>query len=792
LPRGWYSEGKSTREKPEELHVKIVGKMRIFVDIQSVFSTVFIWSGQRISGICLICPAGFEVKDSGPLRVVEFDCHGCEAPSTLTDPRCRKCVLSRLRTEGEVDQVILIRAICKIYCSRDLSRLARVIATAEQLALDRTLYVAKEEKKCKKCVDGRTALVMGALDQITTNPHDLKPLDDIVTDARKKLKGECKTCTEENFTKLAGSIKETLKGVGIIKRLSPTNYDDVFVARVRPFFVEGVWHQPPSKARLIESYELSGKRGKVKIYEQEDSPVLFYELELPEFKLPIEQLDMLDAAFRIKIEEAPGHARFAHSTRMYSFAEDWYNTLLHMLREEESSVPTTELQKLANLMAGWLTYRVLEPLGHDDGITDIYIPAPPELQPITVEHEKWGKLDTGIYLTTPSLFGLGETLASRLSTAFDEIHPQLDAEIPELGMRLFLSRYPAIWSRSVEIAIRRRRSTPWTQLLFLQRGTLTPLASSVLGNILRLGSSAFVIGEMGTAKTSQVETYIPEIGPQQRIVAFQDTEELHIEDFVSRGYKLVNVRVSDPEQLERQVNAFLRGGASYWLITEVRAAEAVRAALGAAARQGSQPVVASFHARSKREMFDLIVHMMGLHEAAFKYIDLIISTARFSTPGGTIRRIIEVAEVLKDWREEPRYAELFSDDRKHDTLVPEKLLAGNKGLIKRLNAEDLSKIDVPVAAKKIKFLPPERGGSQLIPQLCKRLAIDENELLTNILAEARMKSDLLALAKKSKDSSCLELPFVSAAYNAYFSSVKRNAPNYKRVMEDWRAWLKKL
>ncbi|MDI6883823.1 MAG: ATPase, T2SS/T4P/T4SS family [Hadesarchaea archaeon] len=741
----------------------------------------------------MVGPASFEVKESGPLKVAEFDCHGCEGLCTLTDPRCRADVIDKLRTEGEVDQVILTGPICRVYCSRELSKLARTIAAAQQLALDRTLYAAKEEeKRCVKCINERTILVMKALDQIVANPHDLGPLDDLVANARKKLKGECKGCTDEHFAKLVESIKSTLKGADILKRLSPTNYDAVFIARMRPFFVEGVWHPPPRQASLIESYELSDKRGKVRIYERPSSPVPYYELDLPEFKLPVEQLGLLDAAFRVKIEEAPGHARFAYSTRMRSFAEEWYNTLLHMLREEESSVPTTELQKLAKLMAAWLTYRVLEPLNHDDRITDIYIPAPPELQPIVVEHERWGKCETGIYLTTPSLLGLGETLASRLGTAFDEVHPQLDAEIPELGMRLFLSRYPAIWSRSVEIAIRRRRSTPWTQPLFLDRGTLTPLASSVLGNVLRLGSSAFVIGEMGTAKTSQVETYIPEIGPQQRIVAFQDTEELHIEDFVKHGYKLANVRVSDPEHLERQVNAFLRGGASYWLITEVRAAEAVRAALGAAARQGSQPVVASFHARSKREMFDLIVHIMGLHEAAFKYIDLIISTARFSTPGGTIRRIVEVAEVLKDWREEPKYAELFVDDRKRDTLVPEKLLSGSKKLIKRLNARDLSKVDVIGAAKKIEFLPPERGGSQLIPQLCKRLAIDEDELLASILAEARMKSDLLGLAKKSGDPSYLELPFTNLVYNAYFSSVKRNAPNYKRVMEDWRVWLKKL
>jgi hypothetical protein len=183
---------------------------------------------------------------------------------------------------------------------------------------------------------------------------------------------------------------------------------------------------------------------------------------------------------------------------------------------------------------------------------------------------------------------------------------------------------------------------------------------------------------------------------------------------------------------------------------------------------------------------------MGLHEAAFKYIDLIISTARFSTPGGTIRRIVEVAEVLKDWKEEPRYTELFLDDRKHDTLVPGKLLTGNRRVIRRLNEMDLSKVDVLAEAGKVKFLPPEKGGSCLIPHLCKRLAIDEEDLLTGILAEARMKSDLLMLARKSGSSSYLELPFVSSAYNAYFYSVKRHAPDYRQVMEEWQAWLKKL
>lgn len=733
-----------------------------------------------------------EAKHSGPLNVVEFDCRKCPAAGALSDERCRACVFEKLGTESSVDQVMLRRARCTVYPSRGPSELARALATLKRLALDRTRYAASEkDKNCKKCVDARMhELVDEAWPKILANPHDLKPLHELAKKQRG-LKDKCVECTKEHFLKLISTIESSIEDIPLVSQLSRKGYDSVFVAREKPFFIEGVWHPPSERTRLIDSYALSGGRGKVRIYEQSGRPVPFYELDLPEFELPPEQLELLDDAFHVEIEEAPGHAKFAYSGRMLGFAEDWYNTLLHILKERKgAAIPSTELHKLADLIARWFTYRVLEPLSHDDQITDIYVAAPPELQPITIEHERWGKCDTGIYWTTSALLGLGETLASHLGTSFDEVRPQLDAEIPELGMRLFLSRYPAIWSRSVEVAIRKRRSRPWTQPLFLERGTLTPLASSMLSNALRIGSSAFVIGEMGTAKTSQVETYIPEIGSDQRIICFQDTEELHIDDFIARGYKLANVRVADPEHLERQVNAFLRGGASYWLITEVRAAGAVKAALGAAARQGSQPVVASFHARSKREMFDLIVHMMGLHEAAFKYIDFIISTARFHTPKGTVRRVVEIAEVLKHWDTKPEYVELFTDDRKRDLLTAKNFLRGSRRLLSKLDSRDLSKLDVVAASKKLDFIPPERGGSNAIPAACKKLAVEERDFLTAILAEARMKSDLLARAKKSGDTTCLELPFVSKAYDAYFSLIKQSAPDYKQVLRGWQDWLK--
>jgi len=729
------------------------------------------------------------IRASGPLQVAEFDCHGCEGRSTLADARCRSCVFGGLGMEGAVDRVVLKQSYHRVYDSPEPSNLARTLASVKQLAHDRALYAASEGGKCKDCVSRRMKELTETWPRLLENPHDLSPFDEL-KEKERNLCSECANCTAEHFSKLINSIKDGLIGL-IANDPARINDNELFTGRSMPFFVEGVWHPPKFLTKLIDSYTLPERRGEVRIYEQADRPVNFYDLDLPEFRLPAEQLGLLEDAFRLEIKEAPGHARFANPMRIASFSQDWYNSLLHIAREHSNvRISSAELQELAKKMASWLTYRVLEPLSYDDHITDIYIPAPPEIQPIYIVHDKWETCETGIYWTTPALLGMGETLASRLGTAFDEVRPQLDVEIPELGMRLFLSRYPAMWPQSVSISIRKRRKHAWTQPLFIEKGTLTPLASSLISNIIRTGASAFVIGEKGSAKTSQIETLIPEIGPNYRIISYQDTEELHLEEFIRYGYKLENVRIADPEHLQRQIDAFLRGGEAYWLITEVRAIEAVKAALGAAARQGSQPLITSFHVKTKREMYDLICHIMGLHEAAYKYIDLVISTARFSTPAGSIRRITEIAEVLKGWTGNPEYAELFKDDRKHDLLVPAKFLAGNKHLINQLNSNDLSRINVVRAAKRVEFLPPERGGSCYIPAACERLAIQEKDFLTSILAEAKIKSDLLALNHKNINRGYLELPFVSKAYNVYFALLKKYAPDYKQVLEGWHTWIK--
>lgn len=655
------------------------------------------------------------VRSSGPLRVAEFECWGCPHLASLLDGDCRRCVLGGIAESEAVQRVVLKKAYHRTYSSPKLSELARRIASA--------------------------GLESDALSRVRTNPHDTRLLE------------------EFGLREVRFLVEQW--------DLTPWNYEEVFGCFIKPFFIQGLWLGSRHPTRLVESYRL-GERATVRIYEQLGTSRYFYQLDLPELRLPPRLVKLMYFAYTARIEEVPTEVDLSKSEDVERFLERLY--LQRML--ERDGFPREQLLWASKLLVSWFRYGVFEPLSQDDFLTDFSLEPPSELQPLVVEHYRWGRCDTGIYLETPGLLGFADALASREGKRFDELHPHLDAEIPELGLRVFATR-----TAGLSLSFRKRRRKPWTQPLFIELGTLTPLASSFLSNALRLGASAAIIGGMGTAKTSQLETYLPEIGRAHKVVVFQDTEELHVQDFVSEGYRLTDVRVKDPAEVEHLVEAFLRGGPAYWLFSEVRRREAIRPALCAAARQG-QPVILSMHARSKQELSVILTEQMGLSQAEVRFLDLLISCAKFETSQGVVRRITEIVEVRRDGTQ----VELFSDDRVSDTLTS-KILRGDPRLLRRLDSKGLSDMD-PRALQGLELTPPEEGGSSLVFEAAKRLGLDLHEFLRTLLSEVVMKSTLVSLARERRQPAYLELPFVTAAYDYYFSLLKSGD-----ALARWKEWV---
>jgi hypothetical protein len=246
--------------------------------------------------------------------------------------------------------VVLKQSYHRVYDSPEPSNLARTFVSIKQLAYDRTLYSAGEDGKCKECVSRRMKELTEIMSQLFESPNNLSPFDELV-EKEKSLFDKCAKCTAEYFFKLIKSIKDALRTITAIGS-SGINEKELFTERSMPFFIEGVWHPPKFPTKLIDSYSLVEGRGEVRIYEQADRPVNFYELDLPEFRLPNEQLELLQDAFRLEIKEAPGHARFANPMRIACFSKDWYNTLLHIARDHSNvRISSIELQELSRRMA---------------------------------------------------------------------------------------------------------------------------------------------------------------------------------------------------------------------------------------------------------------------------------------------------------------------------------------------------------------------------------------------------------------------------------------------------------
>ena len=261
---------------------------------------------------------------SGPLQIAEIECRGCYGSSSLSDERCRACVLEQLGSQSPVDQVSLRRAYKRVYCSSELSKLARTLAVLKQLVFDRASYAASEKGKCKGCVNERYGELTERWKRLLKTPHDFSPIQELAKKYRG-LKGECGKCTERYFLKLLASARAGMASITAIQKAGGTNYDEVFAARVMPFFVEGICHPPKHKLKLLETYELPERRGVVRIYKQPDRPLPFYELDLPELKMPAKHLQLMDEAYKFETTVEPGHARFAVPTRISGFVDEWYN-----------------------------------------------------------------------------------------------------------------------------------------------------------------------------------------------------------------------------------------------------------------------------------------------------------------------------------------------------------------------------------------------------------------------------------------------------------------------------------
>ncbi|MCD6402853.1 MAG: Flp pilus assembly complex ATPase component TadA [Candidatus Aenigmarchaeota archaeon] len=264
----------------------------------------------------------------------------------------------------------------------------------------------------------------------------------------------------------------------------------------------------------------------------------------------------------------------------------------------------------------------------------------------------------------------------------------------------------------------------------------------------------------------------------ENIIA-HNTLELPVVQLRDLGYNIerlksrsVITRVESELPADEALRTALRLGDSCLIIGEVRSLEAK--ALFEAMRIGAlaNVVAGTIHGDSPYGVFDRVVNDLGVPPTSFKAIDVIVIANVLRSPDGltNYRRIVEITEVRKHWKEDPMaedgFVTLMRYDAKEDTLKPTDTL---------LN-----------------------GESYVLNEIMKRVREwrDNWEAVwDNILLRAKIKETMVDYAKKLNNFEILEAPMVVTS-NEMFHMISEKVReevgqlDSKMIYEKWLEWFK--
>jgi len=184
-------------------------------------------------------------------------------------------------------------------------------------------------------------------------------------------------------------------------------------------------------------------------------------------------------------------------------------------------------------------------------------------------------------------------------------------------------------------------------------------------------------------------------------------------------------------------------------------------------------VAGTIHGASPYGVFDRVVNDLEVPATSFKATDSIIVCNPIKSPDGlhAWKRVVQVSEVRKHWKEDPLLEKGFVDLLKYNVEKDE--LEASEELI---NGE--SEIVKDVAAN-------VRGW-----------AGNWDAVYDNILLRAKIKKEVVDVAKKIGDNDLLESKF-NALSNSAFHRISEEViqeiglPLSERVFPLWQEWLNK-
>lgn len=472
-------------------------------------------------------------------------------------------------------------------------------------------------------------------------------------------------------------------------------YRMIFKPTVRPNFMYTKFMLEPPPGETVQRYKIDDTT--VEIFRVPGKVRHIYYMSPPEFMLSEDEYTLLDSARRILEERRPHELEMKEQEKTREIFFTLGTELMRDLAEQyKMNLTGKEVDKLATILTRYTAgLGVIEPILSDENVQDVYVNSPLGNLPVFLFHADFEECETNIFPTRAD----GERWATRFKLLsgrpLDEANPVLDTEMTLPGGRARVAIInPKLSVDGIGFAFRRHREHPWTYPLFISLKFMNPLAAGLMSFMADYGRTFLIGGTRSSGKSSLLGSMMTQILPHYRIITVEDTLELPVESLRKLGYNIermksrsVITRVETELPADEALRTALRLGDSCLIIGEVRSVEAK--ALYEAMRIGAlaNVVAGTIHGESAYGVFDRVVNDLGVPPTSFKATDIVAIANRLRTPDGlhTFRRLLEITEVRKHWKDDPvdenGFINLMEYSSKEDTLKPTDTLLNGESFI---------------------------------------------------------------------------------------------------------------
>jgi pilus assembly protein CpaF len=298
-------------------------------------------------------------------------------------------------------------------------------------------------------------------------------------------------------------------------------------------------------------------------------------------------------------------------------------------------------------LVGW---GVLQPLIDNREVTDIHVY---DHQTVVLQRGKVSETTGLTWPTQQAYITFVDRLLLRLGKSLNTQQHTVDASFPN-GIRICAVHESVCGKRGPLLCIRIPRVSDVSLNNLIDSKVAPPLIVQYLASLTRSGLATIMIaGETGTGKTTLIKCLATQFGPDESIIAVEDTPELNLQHSYARSLvsRPANAEGVGEVTLQEHIKTTLRMTPTRVILGEMRTPLAAEAFLESA--QTGHVGMSTIHARNARETLVRLESLLGRAQKSVSIeiirqqialaVDIVVWMVREKGTGRP--RIAEVIEI---------------------------------------------------------------------------------------------------------------------------------------------------